>query len=129
MSLCLLISGRTGSRYPMRGRFLSMLLAIAILFGSLVAPETAHAERLPAAHGAEVLSEHVHADFSDQKDEQEKGSAPCHALVHHHCSISLAAEADVCSLPVWNTEAALLALVVQPMPSLTLAPPSEPPTA
>lgn len=127
MSLRLPISGRTGSRYPMQGRLLSMLLALAILFGSLVAPETAHAENLPTGHGIEVLEMHNHAEADDQEDQQHNGGSPCHALVHHHCSIAIAVDAGTASLLVWNAKAALRPLVVQPMPSLTLAPPTEPP--
>jgi len=129
MSMCLLMSRRTGSRSPMQGRLLSMLLAFAILFGSLVAPETAHAENLPSGHGIEILEVHDHAKADDQKDQQQNGGSPCHALVHHHCSIAITVDADAASLLAWNAKAAVMPLVVQPMPSLTLAPPTQPPAA
>lgn len=129
MPLNLLISGRTGSRYPMRGRLLSMLLAIAILFGSLVAPETAHAENLSSGHGIEVLEVHDHAEADDQEDQQQNGGSPCHALVHHHCGIAIAIDAGAASLLVWSAKAAVMPLIVRPMASLTLAPLTEPPAA
>ena len=45
----------------MRVRLFSMLLMFAILFGGLVAPETAHADNLLAGHSVEVLDKHDHA--------------------------------------------------------------------
>lgn len=113
----------------MQGRLLSMLLAFAILFGSLVAPETAHAENLRSGHGIEVLEMHDHAEADDQKDQQENGGSPCHALVHHHCSIAIAIDTGAASLLVGNAKAAVMPLVVRPMASLSLAPPTEPPAA
>jgi hypothetical protein len=106
-----------------------MLLALAILFGSLVAPETAHAENLPGDHSIEVLEVHNHAEADDQKDQQQNGGSPCHALVHHHCSIAIAVDAGAASLLVRNAKAAVMPLIVQPMASLALAPPAEPPAA
>lgn len=128
MNATLPISGRAGSRCPMRGRLLSILVMFAILFGSLAMPETAHAENLAVGHGIEVLEVHDHAD-ADEKDQRQNGAAPCHALVHHHCSIAIAVDADAASLLVWNAKAGVMPLIVRPMPSLALAPPTEPPAA
>ena len=129
MSLSLPMSRRTGSRYLMPGRLLSMLLTFAILFGSLVAPETAHAENLLSGHGIEVLEVHDHAEADDQEDQQQNGGSPCHALVHHHCSIAIAVDAGAASLLVRDAKAAVMPLIVRPMASLALAPPTEPPAA
>ena len=129
MSVSLPMSRRTGSRSAMRGRLFSMLLMFAILFGSLVAPETAHAENLPGGPGIEILEVHDHADANDWQDQEQNTGSPCHALVHHHCSIAIAADADAPSLLVWNAKAAVMPLIVRPMPSLALAPPTEPPAA
>ena len=57
----------------MRVRLFSMLLMFAILFGGLVAPETAHADNLLAGHSVEVLDKHDHADDGNQEDPGQKG--------------------------------------------------------
>ena len=129
MTMYLPISARTGSRSSMRGRLISMLLVFVILFGSFVAPETAHAESLLSEHGIEVLDTHDHAEGEDQDEQQQKGATPCHALVHHHCGIALAADPDAAALTVWTGKAVVTPLVVQPMRSLALAPLAEPPAA
>lgn len=113
----------------MRVRLFSMLLMFAILFGGLTAPETAHAENLLSGRAIEVLDMHDHAELGSQQDPEQKGGSPCHALVHHHCGIALATNSDPVSLEVWNGKAAIMALIVQPMRSLALAPPTEPPAA
>lgn len=113
----------------MRVRLFSMLMMVAILFGGLTAPETAHAGNLLTGHGIEVLEMHDHVDADDQKNQQEKGSSPCHALVHHHCGVALAADLASNSLANGSGKAVVMALIVQPMPSLALAPPTEPPAA
>jgi hypothetical protein len=60
----------------MRVRLFSMLLMFAILFGGLVAPETAHADNLLAGHSVEVLDKHDHADDGNQEDPGQKGGCP-----------------------------------------------------
>lgn len=113
----------------MRVRFFSMLLMFAILFGGLTAPETAHAENLLTGHGIEVLAIHDHVDADDQKNQQQNGSSPCHALAHHHCGVALAADAASNWLAIGTGKAVVMSLIVQPMRSLALAPPTEPPAA
>lgn len=129
MTMYLPVSGRTGSRSSMRIRLISMLLMFVILFGSFVAPETAHAENLLTRHGIVVVAMHDHADAEDQDGQQQKGNSPCHALVHHHCGIALAADPDAAALTVWTGKAVVMPLVVQPMRSIALAPLTEPPAA
>ena len=120
----------------MRVRLFSMLLMFAILFGGLVAPETAHADDLLPGAGrieeglrVEVLDQHDHADDGNQEDPEQKGGSPCHALVHHHCGVALATDSESASLTIWDGKAAITPLIVQPMRSLALAPPTEPPAA
>ena len=113
----------------MRVRLFSMLLMFAILFGGLVAPETAHADNLLTGHSVEVLDKHDHADDGNQEDPGQKGGSPCHALVHHHCGVALATDCESASLTIWDGKAAITPLIVQPMRSLALAPPTEPPAA
>ena len=89
----------------MRVRLFSMLLMFAILFGGLVAPETAHADNLLAGHSVEVLDKHDHADDGNQEDPGQKGGSPCHALVHHHCGVALATDCESASLTIWDGKA------------------------
>ena len=113
----------------MRVRLFSMVMIFAILFGGLTAPETAHADNLLAGHGIEVLDMHDHADGGKQQDPEQNGGSPCHALVHHHCSVALATDSESDSLKIWDGKAAITPLIVLPMRSLALAPPTEPPAA
>jgi hypothetical protein len=113
----------------MRLRLVSMFLMFAILFGGLAAPETAHAEHLLAGEGIEVLDMHDHADGGNQRDPKQEGGSPCHALVHHHCGVALATDSHSVSLKIWDGKASITPLIVQPMRSLALAPPTEPPAA
>ena len=111
----------------MRVRLFSMLLMLAILIGGLSAPETAHADNLMTEHGIEILDMHEHADGGNQQDPEQNGGSPCHALVHHHCGVALATDSEIASLKVWDGKATITPLIVQPMRSLALAPPTEPP--
>jgi hypothetical protein len=113
----------------MRVRLFSMVMIFAILFGGLTAPETAHAGDLLTGHGIEVLEAHDHVDADDQKNQQQNGSSPCHALVHHHCGVALAADPASSYLAIGTGKAVVMSLIVQPMRSLALAPPTEPPAA
>lgn len=106
-----------------------MLLLFAVLFGSLVAPEGAHAE---ATEGDRVTVgvAHDHDAVSEQDSDEQKRDAPCKALVHHHhCSVSLAADAEVCAAKVSSAGNLLMPSIAQPMASLAIAPPIEPPAA
>lgn len=113
----------------MRGRFTSLLLLIGLFFGVVVMPVIAHANGNSPVHASEVLDLHE-IDAADHSHSQGADKEmPCHAVSHHHCSIALAANADTCSLSVWGSKAEVMPLIVQPMPSLALAPPTEPPAA
>lgn len=113
----------------MRVRLFSMLLMFAILVGGLAAPETAHADNLLAGHSVDVLDMHDHADGSNQQNPEQQGGSPCHALVHHHCGVALATDSESASPKIWDGKAAITPLIVLPMRSLALAPPTEPPAA
>lgn len=110
-------------------RFFSMLLIFAILFGGIAAPEAAHAENVLTAHGIERLVLHEHEVADNEKSQQEKGSSPCHALVHHHCGLALAADTATNCPAIGSGKAAVMALAIEPMVSLAIAPPTEPPAA
>lgn len=128
ISVSLSIPRKAGSRCAMRARFFPMLLMFAILFGNLVAPEAAHAGNIQSGHSIEILEVHDHAETDDLKEPQ-NDSSPGHAMVHHHCSIAITVETGGASLIDWNAKAAVTPLIVRPMASLALAPPTEPPAA
>ena len=110
-------------------RLFSMLLVFAILYGGITAPEAAHAESLLTAQGIEGIVLHDHKMADSEQNQQEKGSSPCHALVHHHCGLALAADtASDCSA-VGSGKDSVMSLIVEPMASLATAPPTEPPAA
>ena len=113
----------------MQVRLLSMVMMFAILYGSLAAPETAHAGNSMTMHGIEAVDMHDHIDPDDRNDQQQKGGSPCHVVVHHHCSLALAVDPDAASLTEWAGKAVVTPRVVTPMRSLALAPPTEPPSA
>lgn len=117
------------TQHLMRGRFTSLLVLIGLLFGIVVMPTMAHAVSSSPIHGNEMLAvqeieeaDHSHSQGADK-------DMPCHALVHHHCGVALATDSDPASLEVSNGKAAIMPLVVQPMASLALVPPTEPPAA
>lgn len=115
------------TQHSMRGRFTSLLVLIGLFFGVVVMPVIAHASGNSPVHASEMLDVHE-IDAADHSHSQGADKdMPCHAVSHHHCSIALATDADTCSLSVWGAKAEVMPLIVQPMPSLALAPPTEPP--
>lgn len=96
-----LLDLRVAGRLLICGSASSMSLMFAILFGGLVAPETAHADNLLAGHSVEVLDKHDHADDDNQEDPELEGGSPCHALVHH-CGVALATDSESASLTIWD---------------------------
>lgn len=110
----------------MRGRFVALFVLFALIFGALVVPATSHAADMAEVHAGDILpvAEHV-----DHDDGSKKGDTPCHAVVHHHCSVALVANG--------LTDFALVAVDRTASPpasspalsSFAQAPPTEPPSA
>jgi hypothetical protein len=121
------------TQHSMRGRFTSLLVLIGLFFGIVVMPAMAHASGHSPVHASEMLDVHEIGPEIDNADHSQPASGdtdmPCHTVSHHHCSVALAPDADSGLLANWSADAALMPLVVQPMPSLALAPPTEPPAA
>ncbi|MCI1270098.1 MAG: hypothetical protein LKG22_00430 [Sphingobium sp.] len=113
----------------MRAQIVSLLLMFAILFGSLAAPETAHAEQAFSEHAAGFYLADDHVDAAGGESHPQNGGAPCHALVHHHCSLAVAVDTDTVSLTAIRSSQALDPAEVRPLVSLASAPPTEPPAA
>lgn len=123
------ISRRTVNRSPMRGQIISMLLLFAVLIGSMVMPESSHAQDLLAGHSSEVLNIEDHVDAATGQHDKQGSDVPCHAVAHHHCSIAIKVDVEVAGLVVWSPAATVATQAVSPLSSLASAPPTEPPAA
>lgn len=111
-------------------RLLSLLLLLVTILGNLAAPEVALAEfQVPADHGMEILSAHYHADEALDGHTQDQNNAPCHATVHHHCSVSIVAGEASLALPFDERRTTIRPPDAMPMSSLAHAPPTQPPSA
>lgn len=112
----------------LRGPLLSLLLIFAALFGSVVAPETVHAEQVVAVEqAAETLHDSEHRHGSGQGEE--RGGAPCHSGLHHHCNVAISGSGDALSLAQLGPAQVNAPFLVKPLVSLLSAPPFEPPAA
>jgi len=113
----------------MRGHIISMLLLFAVLIGSMVMPESSHAQDLLAGHSSEVLNIEDHVDASNEQHDKQGGDVPSHAVAHHHCSIAIKTDAEVDALGIWSATSLVMPQTVYPLTSLASAPPTEPPAA
>lgn len=130
MTVLLPMTRATATRKSMQGRFVSLFVMLAISFGSIVAPATAHAEDIFASHSSEIFAVLEHADDAGHGDShKQNGDAPCHAISHHHCSVAVAVDDTALSVGGTLREVALLPLIATAMSSLAQAPPTEPPAA
>ena len=130
MTILLPTVGLTASGKSMRGRFVSFFVVLAILFGGIVVPATAHAEDALAAHGSEMFTMLEHAEDADHGDSHKQtGDEPCHVVSHHHCSIALAVGAPSLTLGLSLGNASTSARAATAMSSFSQAPPTEPPAA
>lgn len=113
----------------MRGRIVSLLLILAVLFGGAIAPAIAHAQGESDMHVSEILD--VHAADANTGDDQQKPAPgmPSETAAHHHCTVGLAAAgAEICLLT--NISQAMVGpQVARQLVSHTQAPPTQPPSA
>lgn len=119
----------TGIRSNMKVRFVSLLLLLAVLIGTVVMPETGHAEGMLAGHASEVLNIEDHVDAATGQHDKQGGGVPCHAVAHHHCSIAVKTDAEIDALGIWSATSMVMPHTVYPLTSLGSAPPTEPPAA
>lgn len=119
----------TGIRSNMKVRFVSLLLLLAVLIGTVVMPETGHAEGMLAGHASEVLNIEDHVDAATGQHDKQGGGVPCHAVAHHHCSIAVKTDAEIDALGIWSATSMVMPHTVYPLTSLGSTPPTEPPAA
>lgn len=111
----------------MKQRLLPLLVLAALLFGVFATPDRIHANDLSADHSTAQASAHRHADQSDGSDGTDK-SSPCKAVVHHHCSAAISAEVHTDTAPLALAAGQLLSTDHRALPSLSRAPPIQPPS-
>lgn len=116
----------TANRKVMRGRIANLFVLLALIFSAVIVPATAHAQDLSEVHVSDMLAS---VDHSDHEAPDHDGDVPCHATVHHHCSVALALDGHAVTskrLPIGE----LIPIAAsRAMSSLAQAPPTEPPAA
>ena len=113
----------------MRGRFISFLLILAVLFGSAVAPAIAHAQGDSDVHVSDILD--VHEGDATAGDDQEKPASgmPGESAAHHHCTAGLTASGpDICLVDA-SRQAIVRPASTRLLVSHAQAPPTQPPSA
>lgn len=117
------------NRYAMRGVLTGLFLILAVLLSSMDVAALAHVHDGNAAQVIDMLDSDHHAiDLSDDGDDAEpdgKGEI----AQHHHCNVGLAdGAAAICGQALVGQLDPFPPLA-SAMPSLTGAPPTEPPSA
>lgn len=113
----------------MRGRFISLLLILAVLFGSAIAPAIAHAKGEDVVHASEVLDVHD-ADAPPDDDRQKPASGmPGETASHHHCTVGLTATAPEVCLLAGARQTTIRPAATRLLTSFAHAPPTQPPSA
>jgi hypothetical protein len=103
-------------------------LAIGLVFGGVESPSMAH-DALPYSAVIASADAGGHAEAAHREHAPDDENAPCHAMVHHHCSVGLDAGA-----PVMVESLSLACVAMRPqdsaiLSSLAQAPPLQPPSA
>ena len=124
----------------MRGRIISLLLLLAVLFGGAIAPAIAHAQGESDVHVSEILDLHE-ADATTGDDQQKPASGmPGETAAHHHCTVGRAVERaglraglaatgpDICLMAGANQKA-FQAATTNLLAAYAQAPPTQPPSA
>ena len=113
----------------MRGRFISLLLILAVLFGGVIAPAVAHAQGESDVHMSEILDLHQ-VDATTGDDQQKPASGmPGETAAHHHCTVGLAARGPDIRLVANATQKAFQPTTANLLVSYSQAPPTQPPSA
>lgn len=116
-------------RLSVRGRLISFLVLIGILFGGVLSPAMAHTPEIGVVHVGEVLDVHEAASPAAHDSTEKVPDMPGQPAAHHHCTIALEVTA-----PSILTAPAMRAAQFRPSISRVLAsyaqePPAEPPAA
>lgn len=117
------------TRLAVRGRLLSFLVLIGILFGGVAAPAIAHERGAAFDHAGEVLDIHDAASTAAHEPTGKTPDMPGQPASHHHCTIALEVIAPAVALATRMGEALPPPAISRTLASLAQAPPTEPPSA
>ena len=129
----LFLNAPYASRMTMRRRIVSLLVLLAVFFGSTVAPALAHAGD-GFAHATEVVDVHedeapvASSDHKNQSDTKESGNSSSVAF-HHHCTCATKTDDSPPEIAVALSTLIFPKTQVAAMPSRRSAPLTEPPSA
>ena len=116
-------------RLSVRERLLSFLVLVAILFGVVLSPATAHAQGSDFAHVGEVLDIHESAPTAAHDPAEQAPDMPGQPASHHHCTIALEVIAPAILAAPAMPEGLLCPAISRTLASYAQAPPTEPPAA
>lgn len=116
-------------RVSVRGRLISFLLLIGILFGGVLSPAMAHAPDSGVLHVGEVLDVHEDAAPAAHDPTEKAPTMPEQPASHHHCTIALEVTAPSILAELELREAQFRPALSRVLASYAQAPPTEPPAA
>lgn len=120
---------RPARSITVRGRLLSFLVLVAVLFGGVVAPAVAHERGADFDHVGEVLDIHESASTAAHDSSGKVPDMPGQPATHHHCTIALEVVAPALLPAAQMSEALPPPAISRTLASLAQAPPTEPPAA
>lgn len=120
---------RAAMRHAMRGRIISLLVLIGLLFGAAAMPTMAEASGHLPAHGGDVLDTHAVDDDRHSLPDSDGKDMPCNTVSHHHCSIALEQDGPRIALSAFSRALRQPPASAAPLLSRSLAPPLDPPNA
>ncbi len=113
----------------MRGRIISLLVLIGLLFSSAAMPATAEAGGHLPPHAGDVLDTHAVDDGRPSLPDGDDTDMPCHTVSHHHCSIALEQDGPRIALSAFSRALRQPPASAAALLSRSLAPPLDPPNA
>lgn len=103
-------------------------LAIGLAFGGIESPSMAH-DALPSGVVTAAVDVVGNAEEEHRDHAPDDENAPCHAMVHHHCSVGLDPDSSVTFDEVATARVAVRPFDSAILSSLAQAPPLQPPSA
>jgi len=103
-------------------------LAVGLAFGGVESPSMAH-DASPFSAGMTVTDDGSHIDAAHRDHRPDDEGAPCHGMVHHHCSIGLNASVQDTAAGLTLTRITMRPRDSAILRSLAQAPPLQPPSA
>lgn len=123
------VSRTPARRVPVRGRLLSFLVLIGILFGGVVSPAIAHTPESGVMHVGEVLDVHEAASPAAHDPTEKAPNMPGQPASHHHCTIALEVTAPSILAAPMSGQAQFRPAMSSVLNSYAQEPPTEPPLA